>query len=1568
MIKPLLTLGWTSLLAVATLGAHAQATAPLTGTSYAQDFNELASSGTANEKATLPLGWDFVETGTNSDLTYGTSTGSSTAGNTYSFGASGSTNRAFGSLQSGSVVPTIGAGFVNNTGATLTSLTVTYTGQTWRIGTANRTDRLDFQYSTDATSISTGTWASVAGLSYTNTAATTNEVATPTQTATITNTITGLNLAAGDTFWIRWNDFNASGADDGMAIDDFSLSWGAPTAEQLTVAPSLLAFGSTAVGSTSAARTYTLTGANLSNPTTLTATGPFALSKDGSSGSFATTLTYSVAELATPATVYVQFVPTAGGAATGRISHSSGAASATVVLSGAGYDPNQTTFSFDACTGTTELSDGWLQYSVAGAQTWACTTFGRNKVTNSPTASAPYGVQINGFANGGNVENQDWLISPSLNLSATNFPALTFWARSAFTGPSLAVRVSTDYTGSGDPTLATWTTISAILPTAGSDVWTQVGGLDLSAFKAAKVYVALVYTSGPSTGASRWTVDDIAITNGNAAPAPALSVNPTTLYLGNQSVNNGTVQTFTLTAANLTSNVTLSSSSPFEYRLTKVGGLFSGAITLTPADLASPATIQVRFTPQTAGLAYNGAIRIATAGAPTATVQLVGNSYDLNSSLEVVDWNMEWFGAAPSANVGPTNKDLQQANALKVMASLRADVFMLQEVVSVDRLKQVVADLSAATGIAYGYQASDFGSYADDPTTDATDYASAQKLAFVYNTAVVSNPTFQGLLRCSETDNCPAYNAWAGGRFPYMMTATVTLNGVAKQVRFINIHAKANSTATSANDYQRRKVGADLLKAYLDTNYPNDNILIAGDYNDVLNGTIATGILPAVSSYSSFLNDATDYVPLTLALANAGAQSTAGYPTVIDNSIASNELAAYYLPGSAAVRTDIASQIESYATTTTDHYPVFTRYSFSTPDLVITSPNQLVLNGIYNSITVTGTGSARLQAPVAVNMSLTVQGGGRLDTDCQPLTGPGSFTVADGSTLGICDASGIATTGSTGAIQVTGTRSFSPAASYVYYGATAQVTGSGLPSQVRALTINNDNNLTLSQPLVVAQTLTLANSGNVVLNNQALTLRSDATGTALVVNSGTGTVLGATATVQRYLDGSRNGGLGYRQLSAPVSTSTVADLATASFTPVVNPAYNTSATPGSVQPFPTVFGYDESRLATVTSNYSTFDKGWYSPATLSDPLLIAKGYTVNLTANQVVDFVGALNNGDYTQTLTRQNQSTDGGWQLLGNPYPSPLSWDQVSDADRPGLDAAVYVSQSTGQYANTYRSYVNGIGNPVLPVGQGFFVRVSQNQTSATLALHNSQRVTSYDTQVSVQRTTGETRPVLNLTLGTASGSADALAVYAETGATTGFDVQQDAAKLPNATGLNLAALISDGQPLSIQGLAALTGRVALRVQVPAAGTYALTAAELLNIPAGTQPVLEDTKTGQRTPLTATGSTYTFTVAAGEPTDGRFWLRLNGTDSPLAATSPLQTDLALYPNPTRSGQATLLVPTGTAPGQVQVLDALGRLVRQQSLTAGGATTLRLAGLPAGVYMVRVQAGNEQATRRLVVN
>jgi hypothetical protein len=44
--------------------------------------------------------------------------------------------------------------------------------------------------------------------------------------------------------------------------------------------------------------------------------------------------------------------------------------------------------------------------------------------------------------------------------------------------------------------------------------------------------------------------------------------------------------------------------------------------------------------------------------------------------------------------------------------------------------------------------------------------------------------------------------------------------------------------------------------------------------------------------------------------------------------VVSSELNASYLPSTAQLRTDLAAQITNYANTTSDHYPVLTRFAF----------------------------------------------------------------------------------------------------------------------------------------------------------------------------------------------------------------------------------------------------------------------------------------------------------------------------------------------------------------------------------------------------------------------------------------------------------------------------------------------------------------------------------------------------------------------------------------------------------------------------------------------------------------
>jgi len=199
------------------------------GTAVTQDFNSLVSSGTGTLAANTPAGWGFSESGTSANNVYTAGTGSGNTGDTYSFGsAAAPSDRALGQLRSGSLVSILGGTFINNTGGTITSLNIAYTGEQWRLGATGRSiaERMDFQYSTNATSLTAGTWTDANALDFVPpvTAGTVGAIDGNTNHVLLSSSISGLSIPAGATFWIRWTDVDATGADDGLAIDDFSIT------------------------------------------------------------------------------------------------------------------------------------------------------------------------------------------------------------------------------------------------------------------------------------------------------------------------------------------------------------------------------------------------------------------------------------------------------------------------------------------------------------------------------------------------------------------------------------------------------------------------------------------------------------------------------------------------------------------------------------------------------------------------------------------------------------------------------------------------------------------------------------------------------------------------------------------------------------------------------------------------------------------------------------------------------------------------------------------------------------------------------------------------------------------------------------------------------------------------------------------------------------------------------------------------------------------------------------------------------------------------------------------------
>jgi trimeric autotransporter adhesin len=713
---------------------------------------------------------------------------------------------------------------------------------------------------------------------------------------------------------------SGSGNRPSTGVDDFTLTWEDPTAKTFSLDATAINFPVTNIPNSSTSSYKIVSQTNLDHPIDIVATTPYTVSTDNLS--FVSNLSVAPAD-AFNKTIYVKFAPVAAGVYPGTITHTSdGAVSKIINLSGEAVDPNALTFNFNTCSISNIPGSGFLSINIAGAQKWKCSQFGRNS-TN--------GVDINGFANGAAQTNDAWLISPALNLNnIVNLAVLSFYSRGEFTGPKLQLYVSTTYDGSSVPNPADWTELNGNFPTppgTATTTWTFSDNIDLSAYKAApKVYIAFRYTSSAALNAARWSVDDIAITD----QSTLLTVNPNQLNFGEVSVGaNSSSQAISLTAIG-SNDLTLTP--PAGYQLSSDNINFStSGIVIDQATAAPGTTFYARFSPVVKALKVEGNINVTADGLNKDIVALTGSSFPKSETFDVACYNISFFGAGSTNSATPEQIATQVANISAVMQKLNADVIGIEEMSNDVALTQLVGTLPG-----YSSVVSNRWSYSFNPPE--ADFP-PQKIGFIYNTATmnlsVDEPPrvmFESLYDSARRD-LPGHRLtdyptgtpssfWASGRLPFMATFNATIDGVAKKVRVVVIHAKSGGD----NDgYTRRQYDTKLLKDSLDAYYSNDKVILVGDYNDRMVTSIYTG---HVSSYQPFVDDIVNYDILTKPLDAAGKTSFPGDAGMIDHITITNDLVNEYISNSTDIE-DARIYIANYnSVTASDHLPVISRFQF----------------------------------------------------------------------------------------------------------------------------------------------------------------------------------------------------------------------------------------------------------------------------------------------------------------------------------------------------------------------------------------------------------------------------------------------------------------------------------------------------------------------------------------------------------------------------------------------------------------------------------------------------------------
>jgi len=417
---------------------------------------------------------------------------------------------------------------------------------------------------------------------------------------------------------------------------------------------------------------------------------------------------------------------------------------------------------------------------------------------------------------------------------------------------------------------------------------------------------------------------------------------------------------------------------------------------------------------------------------------------------------------------------------------------------------------------------------------------------------------------------------------------------------------------------------------------------------------------------------------------------------------------------------------------------------------------------------------------------------------------------------------------------------------------------------IRNLTINNTAGVTLGGPLDLTDIL-LASAGQ--FNSAGyLKLLSTTTKTALIDGSGPGSVSGSV-TMQRYLAA----GFGYKYFSAPFQNATVNSFA---------------ATVDLNATFPNFYTYLENNVSSGFTSYT-------NP---SNALVPMQGYAADFgssTSSKTVNMTGTVSNGALSTTLYNHNQLYTKGFNLTGNPYPSPINWDALTGWTRTNIDNAVYFfnSGSISQYTGGYSTYVNGVSSdgiaaPVIASMQGFFVHVSDGTypVTATLAMNNSIRVNDLAPvfHKSIMSTTRDVNSNPRMLLRFSANfsdhaqSSDPIVIYSNGQATRGFDRQLEAVKLMNDNGdlPNLYAMAEGASKLVINALSELdTGTVIpLGIKTEKDGNITFNLRNLENWPANLNLYLRDAVTGtnqdlQRNPV------YTVNLKKGT-FENRFSLR----------------------------------------------------------------------------------------------
>jgi hypothetical protein len=476
------------------------------------------------------------------------------------------------------------------------------------------------------------------------------------------------------------------------------------------------------------------------------------------------------------------------------------------------------------------------------------------------------------------------------------------------------------------------------------------------------------------------------------------------------------------------------------------------------------------------------------------------------------------------------------------------------------------------------------------------------------------------------------------------------------------------------------------------------------------------------------------------------------------------------------------------------------------------------------------------------------------------------------------------------------------------------------------LLLNSGSHLVINSDASFTGSMTVSSSGTLT-NNGTLTVQSNASGNgSLIVN---GSVSG-DATVQRYIaayTAASGSGNGWHLLGSPVNNMAISG---SDFEPGTNDD---------------LYAWDEATNTWLNykvsgNNITNFTNG--------------EGYLVAYQTTATKNFTGTVNTSDISFSNLSLNADDGDGWHLLGNPYPSALTWN-----DGAGNWNLNNVGGVAKVWDGTNGNYSDVSSGDIIPSTNGFFVQVTSGTNGLTIpaadrvhdATNNFKNTSAANLKESLQfKVTND-----------ANGYCDVATLGFKADATEDWDIAFDSHKLFSMvkTAPSLWTVSKD-QDFSTSYLPEIKTAYSVPLDFRAGENtvyhLSVKGADSFN---GTSLVLEDKQTGQMIDLSKETS-YDFSAEKGDDVN-RFTLHING----VTGINHLGQDdgIQVY----SFGHTVYLHGQKVLTGKVSVFNTLGQKVFEGNLNGVNRQQIRLNGLQKGIYFVRLKEGQNTMTKKVFI-